>query len=99
MLQSINSKVNVAVEKEVEAGVADVVSQFGRVDVLVNNAAAFVFGTVEQATEQDWDKVLGVNVKGTDLRPRMPFIICTHHAHSHHYDTLLKEWRSARSMW
>lgn len=53
-----------AVEKEVEAGVAEVVKKWGRIDVLVNNAAAFVFGTVEQASEQDWDRVLAVNVKG-----------------------------------
>ena len=39
---------------------------------MVNNAAAFVFGTVEQATEQDWDKVLGVNVKGSTPHPGVP---------------------------
>jgi len=27
------------------------------------SAAAFVFGTVEEATSADWDRVLGVNVK------------------------------------
>jgi NAD(P)-dependent dehydrogenase (short-subunit alcohol dehydrogenase family) len=37
---------------------------FGKIDILVNNAAAFVFGRVEDATEADWDRVLGTNVKG-----------------------------------
>ena len=32
--------------------------------VLINNAAAFVFTTVEGATEEDWDRVLATNVKG-----------------------------------
>ncbi|HEV3343792.1 MAG TPA: SDR family oxidoreductase [Pirellulales bacterium] len=39
-------------------------SHFGPVQVLVNNAAAFVFGKVELATRADWDRVLAVNVLG-----------------------------------
>ena len=49
-----------AVERMVEAAVAEL----GSVNVLVNNAAAFVFGRVEEATAEDWAKVLGVNVLG-----------------------------------
>ncbi len=37
---------------------------FGKIDILINNAAAFVFGRVEDVTEEDWDRVLGTNVKG-----------------------------------
>ncbi len=37
---------------------------FGRVDILVNNAAAFVFGKVEDVTREDWDRVFSVNVIG-----------------------------------
>lgn len=37
---------------------------FDRLDVLVNNAAAFVFGRIEDVTEENWDRVLGINVKG-----------------------------------
>jgi len=33
-------------------------------DILVNNAAAFVFGKVHECAEDDWNKVLNVNVKG-----------------------------------
>ena len=50
----------VAVAHTVEATVA----AFGPVNVLVNNAAAFVFGRVEEASAEDWAKVLGVNVLG-----------------------------------
>lgn len=49
-----------AVERMVEAAVAEL----GSVHVLVNNAAAFVFGRVEEASAEDWAKVLGVNVLG-----------------------------------
>ncbi len=47
-----------------KAAVAATLDAFGRVDVLVNNAAAFVFGHVEEVTRADWDRVFGVNVIG-----------------------------------
>jgi NAD(P)-dependent dehydrogenase (short-subunit alcohol dehydrogenase family) len=54
------------ISKEAEAKkLADAaVKKFGKLNILVNNAAAFIFGTVEQATNEDWDKILAVNVKG-----------------------------------
>ncbi len=47
-----------------KSSVAATLDAFGRVDILVNNAAAFVFGSVEEVTQADWDKVFGVNVIG-----------------------------------
>jgi NAD(P)-dependent dehydrogenase (short-subunit alcohol dehydrogenase family) len=59
-----------------EAAAARIVGRavelWGRVDVLVNNAASFHHLRVEQATRADWEKVLGVNVMGTSF--------CTRHA-------------------
>ena len=46
------------------------VALWGRVDVLVNNAASFHHLRVEQATRADWEKVLGVNVMGTSFCSR-----------------------------
>jgi meso-butanediol dehydrogenase/(S,S)-butanediol dehydrogenase/diacetyl reductase len=40
---------------------------FGRIDVLVANAGIRVFGTVLEATEEDWDKMLAVNLKGVSF--------------------------------
>lgn len=37
---------------------------FGRIDILVNNAAAFLYGHVETASVEDWQRVLAVNVIG-----------------------------------
>ena len=48
----------------VKAMVMATVSRFRGVDILVNNAAVFVFGTVEEVTPKDWEKVLGTNVIG-----------------------------------
>ena len=55
---------DVSREPEVESLVEASVAAYGGVNVLVNNAAAFVFGTVEQVTDADWQRVLGVNVLG-----------------------------------
>jgi len=55
--------VDVSVETQVKEGIAKTVSQLGNLHILVNNAAAFVFGTYDVA-ETDWERVLSVNVKG-----------------------------------
>jgi NAD(P)-dependent dehydrogenase (short-subunit alcohol dehydrogenase family) len=55
--------VDVSSETEVEQWVKETVKKWNGIHVLVNNAAAFVFGTVETATLENWDKVLNVNVK------------------------------------
>ena len=48
----------------VRSMVASAIDEFGTIDILVNNAATFVFGKVEEVTEADWAKVFGVNVIG-----------------------------------
>ena len=37
----------------------------GRVDVVVNAAGVWTEGPSEQTTEEEWDKVVDVNLKGT----------------------------------
>ncbi len=43
------------------------VDAFGRIDVLIANAGIRVFGTVLDATEEDWDRILSVNLKGVSF--------------------------------
>jgi NAD(P)-dependent dehydrogenase (short-subunit alcohol dehydrogenase family) len=45
----------------------ETVKAYGRIDILVNNAAAFVFKTLEEATAEDWQRALSVNIMGTAL--------------------------------
>lgn len=47
--------------------VAAAVSTFGGVDVLFNSAGINLYGTVDTFSEADWDRQLGVNLKGTFL--------------------------------
>jgi len=41
------------------------VSKFGRLDILVNNAGVIAPGEVSNLSEEDWDKVIAVHLKGT----------------------------------
>src|SRR4030043_1505892 len=50
---------------EVKAMVNQVQKTFGRIDILVNNAGIIRRGTIETVTEEDWDRVIEVNLKGT----------------------------------
>ena len=55
--------VDVSVEADVSEAIRRTEAEFHRIDVLVNNAAAFVFGSY-QVTQADWERVLSVNVMG-----------------------------------
>ncbi len=54
------------VEREAEAlaFVRQAAQRFGRLDILVNNAGVRLYHTVEDATPESWDEILGVNLKG-----------------------------------
>jgi 3-oxoacyl-[acyl-carrier protein] reductase len=50
---------------EVNAMVDQVHKRLGRIDILVNNAGIIRRGTIDTVTEEDWDRVIEVNLKGT----------------------------------
>jgi len=65
--QAAFAKRDVADSAEVQAAVQAAVGRWGRIDVLVNNAATMTFLPVVDLPERDWDRVLAVNLKGTFL--------------------------------
>lgn len=60
-------RADISSEPEIVRMVATVVQTYGTINILVNNAAVFVFRSVEQATVEDWHRVLGTNVIGAAL--------------------------------
>jgi NAD(P)-dependent dehydrogenase (short-subunit alcohol dehydrogenase family) len=55
---------NVASAEDCRRTVAEVIEQHGRLDILVNNAGITIDKTVARMTDEDWQKVLGVNLSG-----------------------------------
>ena len=51
-------------EAEAAAFVRQTAQRFGRLDILVNNAGVRLYHTVEEASAELWDDILGVNLKG-----------------------------------
>ena len=58
-------RVNVANPGDVEGMVDAVLERFGRIDILVNNAGIARDKLILRMTEEDWDAVLNINLKGT----------------------------------
>lgn len=69
--------VDVAQEQQVATVISSVVEQFGRLDVLHNNAGVSILKPITETTEADWDFLFGVNLKGVffGCKHAIPYMI------------------------
>ncbi|MEG1778753.1 MAG: SDR family NAD(P)-dependent oxidoreductase, partial [Oscillospiraceae bacterium] len=63
-VNSFAFKANVADREEVNVMVNEVISTFGKLDILINNAAIAQQKLFTEITEDDWDTMFNVNIKG-----------------------------------
>lgn len=65
--EAIPIKADISRAGEVHQMVQHTLDEFGKIDILVNNAGIFHYGGLEDISEEDWDRVLNVNLKGAFL--------------------------------
>jgi glucose 1-dehydrogenase len=70
-------KANVGHPDEVRACVKSVLERWNRIDILVNDAAIMTFAPITELAEDDWDRVMAVNLRSVFLLckyavPHMP---------------------------
>src|SRR5689334_1376157 len=68
--RSVGLSCDVADAESVETAVAAVVEELGRVDILVNNAGVTRDNLLFKMTEDDWDAVMNVHLRGSFLMSR-----------------------------
>jgi len=70
--EALAVKMDVADAEQIKAGFKAVLAKFGRLDILVNNAAITRDGLALRMKQEDWDAVIRTNLTGAHL--------CTQHA-------------------
>lgn len=58
---------DVSKRDEVEGVIVAAIERFGKIDILFNNAGIVPRGTVDQTSEDEWDRAMDINVKSTYL--------------------------------
>lgn len=61
---------DIAAEADAERAVAETIARFGRLDILVQNAGIYPWTLIEDTSVAEWDRVLGVNLRGAFLAAR-----------------------------
>ncbi|KIN70427.1 Sorbitol dehydrogenase [Sulfitobacter noctilucae] len=61
---AIAVEMDVTRQPSIDAGIAATVEAFGRIDILINNAAIFSAAPIVDITSADYDRVFDINVKG-----------------------------------
>ncbi len=64
-VQAISVQADVSKVAEIQQLFDQTIERFGKVDILVNNAGITFYKLITEVTEEDFDKIFAINVKGT----------------------------------
>ena len=67
---ALAASTDVSNEDSVQTMVDESLREFGKLDILINNAGIFPISSVEEMKEEDWDRVIGTNLIGAFLCSR-----------------------------
>ncbi|MFH1823779.1 MAG: SDR family NAD(P)-dependent oxidoreductase [Candidatus Firestonebacteria bacterium] len=75
--KATGKKVDISKIDEVQKMVKEIIEEFGYIDILVNNAGIYEIVPLLEITEEKWDKMMNVNLKGTFncIKTVLPFMI------------------------
>jgi NAD(P)-dependent dehydrogenase (short-subunit alcohol dehydrogenase family) len=76
-------RLDICDETQVERAMEQVVSQYGRLDVLVNNAAIDKTVSVEELSVGDWDRIIATNLRGPFLLSKYSLPLMKQQGHGH----------------
>ncbi|HOL22347.1 MAG TPA: 3-oxoacyl-[acyl-carrier-protein] reductase [bacterium] len=63
-IQFISSKIDITKKDDVQKSVDEVIAKWGKIDVLVNNAGITKDNLILRMSEEEWDNVMEINLKG-----------------------------------
>ena len=63
----LSQEMDVRNRNQVQRAVQKVVKEFGRLDILINNAGLNIAAVAKKTTEEEWNHLIDVNLKGTFL--------------------------------
>ncbi len=69
--EAIFIKTDVGIFADVRAAVQETLDTWGKIDVLINNAAMMTFKPITEISEEEWEKLMAVNLGGM-------FMLCKH---------------------
>ena len=61
--EAVFARVDVSRTKDLARMAEDAVARWGKIDILFNNAGVVLVKPLEETTEEDWDRVMSINIK------------------------------------
>ena len=74
---------DVAKAEDIANLVAKTIEKFGRIDILVNNAGFFPIKMFEEMSQEDWQRVIDINLTGTFLASKAVYEHMADQGHGH----------------